>query len=613
MKKTLLLIAAFALVFSTFAQRNLQAVKKDNTFATKAYLKADQNESLGPVNQSKAITSTAFHSSLNGYTLIAGKKVTADQTSKSALYTARAGGSFGFTGDGISHKMTSDGIAFDSVTFVNADAKRYPGGTYFRDGEDLYVVSSGPVHDGTDWAYNFIYSAKVDGTDAADTLLAKAPEIGMMHMNECLTALETGELFIIGEKNAADAEYTHVAYTIWKFMWNSTDKKFDFVSETDLTPAMDADMPPVQPQGLAFSPSGDVGYYWVNIQDADPLVAYNQSTQPAIWKTTDKGDTWTRMPNYDYSQVEGLQEHVWSLIDDEETIRPVFFYGYTTSDKMMPGVVDNEGNLHLLARIVGGYSNHADSLGFSFVYEPQKMFDLYTKTDGTWGATLIDSLASEIYEEGSEFGEFDLDHRIHMGRTEDGTRIFAMWTDTQADFAETNIMPDMKARAFNLTDGSKTPTVNFTINTLMEGSVLYMNASDIIISDDDKYIIPVVYISGDTPENEILHHYLAGVEFDADFAHVSVNDIDQNFAQVSQSYPNPTSGITSVDVTLVKGSSLSIQVVNIMGQVVYTENKGNVSEGKYRFSFDASQLNSGIYFYTVRAGNSKQTSKMIVQ
>lgn len=125
MKKTLLFFAAFALVFSTFAQRNLQAVKKDNTFATKAYLKADQNESLGPVNQSKTLITTAFHSSLNGYTLSAGKKVTADQTSKKALYTARAGGSFGFSGDDISFKMTTDGAAFDSVTFVSSYKKRY--------------------------------------------------------------------------------------------------------------------------------------------------------------------------------------------------------------------------------------------------------------------------------------------------------------------------------------------------------------------------------------------------------------------------------------------------------------------------------------------------------
>jgi hypothetical protein len=281
---------------------------------------------------------------------------------------------------------------------------------------------------------------------------------------------------------------------------------------------------------------------------------------------------------------------------------------------MMPGVVDYEGNLHLLARIDGGFSNHPDSLGFTFMYEPQKIFDLYTKTDGTWGANLVDSLESEVYKDKQEFGDFDLDHRIHMGRTEDGTKIFAMWTDTQAEFAETNILSDMKAWGYDVEDNTQTTARNFTTLTQVEGSILYMNASDIIINDNDNFIIPVVYISGSTPEEEILHHYLSGVEFaSTDFGMVSVNNIDQNFAQISQSYPNPTSGMTSVDVTLVKGSNLSIQVVNIMGQVVYTENKGNVSEGKYRFNFDASQLNSGIYFYTVKAGNSNQTSKMIVQ
>ncbi|NCA80197.1 MAG: hypothetical protein EOM76_08455 [Sphingobacteriia bacterium] len=173
MKKSLLMVAAFAFVFSTYAQRNTQAIKNDNAFAKKHYLKIDQNESLGPVNHSKSVVSTAFHSSLNGYTLLSGKKITADQTSKKSPYIARAGGSFGFTGSDISHKMTTDGVAFDSVTFVNADARRYPGGTFFRDGSDLYVVSSGPITGGSGWTSNFLFSAKIDGTNAAQISIQK--------------------------------------------------------------------------------------------------------------------------------------------------------------------------------------------------------------------------------------------------------------------------------------------------------------------------------------------------------------------------------------------------------------------------------------------------------
>lgn len=617
MKKSLLMIVACAFMFSAFAQRNMTAEKKALKPLQKQLI-INEPASLGPVQQKQITTSDLifFHSSLNGYTLLSGKKITADQTSKKALYTARAGGSWGYTGDDISFKMTSNnGSSFDSLTFSNASSKRYPGGTFFKDGNDLYIVSSGPITGGSGWTSNFLYSVKVDGTNAVDTVLNVPSGLGSFMMNECLSVLPTGELFISGEKNGPAPDYVHVSYIIWKFMWNTTDKKFNFVSETEFTPALNADAPPVQPQGMAFSPDGSVGFYWVNHQDADPLVTYNQSTQPMIWKTIDKGANWTKIPNYDYSQVQELKNYIWPIIDNEDVIRPVFFYGYTVSDKMMPGVVDNNGNLHLIARIQGGYSNHADSLDYSYVYEEQKIFDLHMNTDGTWGATYIDTLISDVdLGDGGVFGDFALDHRIHAGKTADGNKIFAMWTDTYIEYAETNLLPDFKAWGYDITNQHQTVPRNFSFGTANEGTFLYMNASDVILDNQGVFTIPTVIISGTTPESPILHAYVSGLEFsESDFGLVSVRNIDNTLVNVSQNYPNPTNGMTSVDVSITKPTTLSIEVVNMMGQVVYTENKGKVSEGKYRFNFDASKFNSGIYFYTVKANDNAHTSKMMVQ
>lgn len=617
MKKSLLMIVACAFMITAIAQRNMTAEKKALIPLQKQSL-INEPTSLGPVQQKQITTSdfTIFHTSLNGYTLIAGKKITADQATKKALYTARTGGAWGGNGDDISFKMTSNnGSSFDSVTFINASLKRYPGGTFFRDGSDLYIVGAGPVNVGGVWSKNFLYSSKTDGSNSSDTLLSVSSSLGMFHLNEGLCTLPTGELFVIGEKNGPASTYLHVAYTIVKFMWNSTTKKFNFVSETDLTPAIDTSAPPVQPFGIAFSNDGSIGYFWVNAQDKNQAENYNLSTQPLIWKTTDKGTSWVRQPNYDFSQVQTFKDYVWPTLLDSTVLRPVFSYGYKNSEKSIPGTVDAEGNLHLMIRVSGGYSIDPDSLDYSFTYEPKKIFDLYTKTDGTWGATFIDTLISDgDIGEDNIFGDFTLDHRFHIGKTEDGNKIFAMWTDTQADFGETNIVPDFKAWGYDLTTEYQTVPRNFSIGTANEGSFLYMNASDIILNDQGVYTIPTVIISGTTPESPITHSYVSGLTFsESDFGHVSVRNIDKTLANVSQSYPNPTNGMTSVDVSITKPTSLSIEIVNIMGQVVYTENKGKVSEGKYHFNFDASQFSSGIYFYTVKANDNAHTSKMIVQ
>jgi hypothetical protein len=84
-------------------------------------------------------------------------------------------------------------------------------------------------------------------------------------------------------------------------------------------------------------------------------------------------------------------------------------------------------------------------------------------------------------------------------------------------------------------------------------------------------------------------------------------------SNVSQNFPNPVSGVTSVNVELQEAANLSLVVTNLTGQKVIELNKGNVPAQSHAFTIDASNLQSGIYFYTVTAGASQVTRKMIVE
>ncbi|MFA5782450.1 MAG: T9SS type A sorting domain-containing protein, partial [Bacteroidales bacterium] len=94
---------------------------------------------------------------------------------------------------------------------------------------------------------------------------------------------------------------------------------------------------------------------------------------------------------------------------------------------------------------------------------------------------------------------------------------------------------------------------------------------------------------------------------------VGIEEVPNNGIYVSQNYPNPFNGTTNVVVSLSKTSELSMTVVNLIGQKVAEINKGVVSAGSYNLTIDGSKLNSGIYFYTVKAGNNSVTDKMIVE
>jgi hypothetical protein len=80
---------------------------------------------------------------------------------------------------------------------------------------------------------------------------------------------------------------------------------------------------------------------------------------------------------------------------------------------------------------------------------------------------------------------------------------------------------------------------------------------------------------------------------------------------VSQNYPNPFDGKTTITVYLQKPANLSMVVSNTLGQQVIEIKRGNVSAGTYYFQVDGANLQDGMYFYTVKADNSEVTKKMI--
>jgi hypothetical protein len=82
---------------------------------------------------------------------------------------------------------------------------------------------------------------------------------------------------------------------------------------------------------------------------------------------------------------------------------------------------------------------------------------------------------------------------------------------------------------------------------------------------------------------------------------------------VSQNYPNPFSGTSYVHVNIRRQCRLSLTVTNLMGQVVYEIPAMQVDAGSMRLAIHGQHLKSGLYFYTVKAGEGSVTKKMIVE
>ena len=82
---------------------------------------------------------------------------------------------------------------------------------------------------------------------------------------------------------------------------------------------------------------------------------------------------------------------------------------------------------------------------------------------------------------------------------------------------------------------------------------------------------------------------------------------------LSQNYPNPFNPSTTIQYSLPEAGDVTMRVYNLLGQEVKTV-FDNVSQsaGTHSVVFSASELPSGIYFYSFRVNNFVQVKKMIL-
>lgn len=81
---------------------------------------------------------------------------------------------------------------------------------------------------------------------------------------------------------------------------------------------------------------------------------------------------------------------------------------------------------------------------------------------------------------------------------------------------------------------------------------------------------------------------------------------------LEQNYPNPFNPSTTINFSVPNTSDVSLKVFDVLGKEVATLVEGQMSEGHYTATFNASALASGLYFYTLRSGNSVETKKMML-
>ncbi len=97
---------------------------------------------------------------------------------------------------------------------------------------------------------------------------------------------------------------------------------------------------------------------------------------------------------------------------------------------------------------------------------------------------------------------------------------------------------------------------------------------------------------------------------------VEVNVGSPEKFELGQNYPNPFNPTTTIEYSIPNvGASVQnvqLKIYDVLGRKVATLVNQKQSPGNYKVKFDASKLNSGVYFYTLRTGDFVSTKKMII-
>ncbi len=134
----------------------------------------------------------------------------------------------------------------------------------------------------------------------------------------------------------------------------------------------------------------------------------------------------------------------------------------------------------------------------------------------------------------------------------------------------------------------------------------------------------------EAPLNQSVYYFVRATDIhgnvgDASFVLLQPNGVNDEDGlprefSLSQNYPNPFNPTTTIsyaipnvgDANFASPTAVKLVVYDALGREVTTLVNAKQAPGNYSVKFNASKLGSGIYFYTLRAGNFVQTKKMVL-
>ncbi len=336
-------------------------------------------------------------------------------------------------------------------------------------------------------------------------------------------------------------------------------------------------------------------YYGVigSYVDPDPNDPINYGWYPGYSTSTDDGATWSPFIVIDPRRVPGLEDF------DE-------LYDYIVGDAFVSFCgdinVDKDGYVHIVTALTD--TNAANNA----------IVEMYETASGWQGKVIANHLMDGSFNLGPGLGQmgpspyiaFDATRNVMACQWVNGVSTELPWCDIYFSYRSLVGSDSLWSAPMNLTESD---SINNSGSHLAP-TLASDGANNFTAFSMYDYVDGVTGPYSDTTLTTNI--YIAPVNFSTTPVGVS-NDLKVvNTYSLNQNYPNPFNPSTLIKYSVAERSNVSLKVFDILGNEVATLVNTSKDAGSYQVNFDASKLSSGVYIYTLNAGNYTQSKKMLL-
>lgn len=191
-------------------------------------------------------------------------------------------------------------------------------------------------------------------------------------------------------------------------------------------------------------------------------------------------------------------------------------------------------------------------------------------------------------------------------------------------FAKYNQIVPVELTSFTATSQNQKVTLNWATATEINNNGFEIQRS---ISNTDFVTVGFVRGFGTTTEqkeysytdnnlqNGLYTYRLKQIDYNGSFEYSDAIEVDVRSLDsysLEQNYPNPFNPTTKIGYVLSARTSVKVVVMNAIGEQIAVLVNQTQEQGYHQVEFNAANLPSGIYFYSLQTENYSETKKMLL-